>query len=391
MQELLYAIANYRKKEEPIWVIWGSGKRGLGLLEYIKQLKAKSVYFADNDIEKCNKIINGIQCLSAKDVEAIAGNSIILSSPYRDYELYNDLKDRFPYVIPDIILEILMYYPKANGFNQFMPLGHYYSLYPDMQDVDKRYDELCAKDEIKNIDFNIDIQYGFLEKMKELLPTVPKWTDHNNSLSNKYRYKTDSMSFGVPDATCLHLMLRILKPRRLIEVGSGWSSAVTLDTNEFYLDKQMDVSFIEPYPNVLYTVLKREEPCKIKNIGLEKVDLSYFEQLEKGDILFIDSTHVSKIGSDVNYLLFEILPHLKSGVYIHFHDIFYPFEYPYEWFKKDGYIWNELYMMRAFLMNNKQYKILFFFDYLVKKHANKINECLTMINPSGGSLWLEKL
>ena len=132
MQELLYAIANYRKKEEPIWVIWGSGKRGLGLLEYIKQLKAKSVYFADNDIEKCNKIINDIQCLSAKDVEAIAGNSIILSSPYRDYELYNDLKDRFPYVIPDIILEILMYYPKANGFNQFMPLGHYYSLYPDM-------------------------------------------------------------------------------------------------------------------------------------------------------------------------------------------------------------------------------------------------------------------
>lgn len=94
-------------------------------------------------------------------------------------------------------------------------------------------------------------------EMRELLPAIPEWADHNHSLSNKYRYNTDSMSFGVPDATCLHLMLRILKPRRLIEVGSGWLSAVILDTNEFYLNKQMDVSFIEPYPDVLYKVLKK--------------------------------------------------------------------------------------------------------------------------------------
>ncbi len=65
----------------------------------------------------------------------------------------------------------------------------------------------------------------------------------------------------------------------------------------------------------------------------------------------------------LNYFLFEILPRLKKGVYIHFHDNFYPFEYPYEWIKKEGWIWNELYMLRAFLMNN----------------------------PFGGSLWIEKL
>lgn len=123
----------------------------------------------------------------------------------------------------------------------------------------------------------------------------------------------------------------------------------------------------------------------------KEVDLSYFEQLEKGDILFIDSTHISKIGSDVNYLLFEILPRLKKGVYIHFHDIFYPFEYPYEWYKKDGWIWNELYMLRAFLMNNKNYRIIFFVDYLSKKYTAKMQECLNMNNPFGGSLWIEKM
>ena len=174
-------------------------------------------------------------------------------------------------------------------------------------------------------------------------------------------------------------------------MGSGWSSAVTLDTNEFYLNNAMEVSFIEPYPDTLNKILKKEDTYEIKKCGLEDVDLSYFEQLEKGDILFIDSTHVSKIGSDVNYLLFEILPRLKKGVYIHFHDIFYPFEYPYEWIKKEGWIWNELYMLRTFLMNNKDYKIMFFFDYLAKKHPEKIRECLNMHNPSGGSIWIEKL
>ncbi len=107
--------------------------------------------------------------------------------------------------------------------------------------------------------------------MRELLPAIPEWADHNHFLSSKHRYKTDSISFGIPDATCLHLMLRILKPRRLIEVGSGWSSAVTLDTNEFYLNKQMKVSFFEPYPDVLYKVLKKEDNCEIKNIGLERL------------------------------------------------------------------------------------------------------------------------
>lgn len=105
--------------------------------------------------------------------------------------------------------------------------------------------------------------------------------------------------------------------------------------------------------------------------------------LEENDILFIDSSHVSKIGSDVNHIFFEILPRLKRGVYIHFHDIFYPFIYPKEWVYT-GILFSEMYILRAFLMNNKEYSIQLFGDMLSQKHSEKLRGC------GEGSLWIRK-
>ncbi len=392
MRELLYAFARYEKQEKPKWIIWGAGYRGRLLLQYIKKIELSEVYFADNDVEKIGKVMEGIVCLSRDEVQEMANDSIILVSPQKSTGLYKDLRDSCPYVISDIILEILDYWPKANGFEYIMPLGHYYSQYPNMNDVENRKDVLYQTDrEVRDIDFNLEMQYGLLEKMKKLLPSVPEWCLESDNIDSKYRYRRDATAFTLPDAICLHLMLRILHPKKLIEVGSGWSSAVTLDTNEFYMDKALQVSFIEPYPSALNYILKGDESYELNICGLQDMDLAYFEQLGKGDILFIDSTHVSKIGSDVNYLLFEILPRLKKGVYIHFHDIFYPFEYPYTWIKKEGYIWNELYILRSFLMNNEKYRMIFFFDYISKMHAGKMKECLCMDNVSGGSFWMQKI
>lgn len=121
------------------------------------------------------------------------------------------------------------------------------------------------------------------------------------------------------------------------------------------------------------------------------MELEFFGQLEFGDILFIDSTHVSKAGSDVNYLLFEILPRLKSGVYIHFHDIFYPFEYPEEWVLHSDMIWNELYVLRAFLQNNQEYSIKFFQNFMEQEYGDLYLEHWPLKEkPHGGSLWIQK-
>jgi hypothetical protein len=126
---------------------------------------------------------------------------------------------------------------------------------------------------------------------------------------------------------------------------------------------------------------------------LQDVNIDLFRQLEPGDLLFVDSTHVSKTGSDVNMILFEILPILPKGVMIHFHDIFYPFEYPKEWVLGwSGFGWNEIYLLRAFLTNNEEYKIILFNTYLEHLYEDWFKEKMPVcLKDKGGSLWLMKI
>ncbi len=125
--------------------------------------------------------------------------------------------------------------------------------------------------------------------------------------------------------------------------GSGYSSCLILDTNELFFDNAISCTFIEPYPGRLLSLLKEEDQKHYQLIqkNLQDIELTSFKELSPNDILFVDSTHVSKTNSDVNYLLFNILPSLNSGVLIHFHDIFYPFEYPKKWVY-EGRAWKKM-------------------------------------------------
>jgi Methyltransferase domain len=187
--------------------------------------------------------------------------------------------------------------------------------------------------------------------------------------------------------------MRRFRPKRYLEVGSGFSSAVALDTSDLFLEAKVNFTFIEPYPDRLMEVLRPEDraKCWLERRPVQEVPLEMFEELEENDVLFIDSAHVSKVGSDVNHMMFHVLPRLKPGVIIHIHDIFYPFEYPESWFR-EGRAWNETYLVRAFLQNNHAYKILLFASYLALRFpallAEKMPLCLK--NP-GGALWLQKM
>ena len=186
-------------------------------------------------------------------------------------------------------------------------------------------------------------------------------------------------------------MIRYLKPKQIIEVGSGFSSSVMLDTNQMFFNNEINLTFIEPYPERLYNLLKEEDKKNTEIIVdfVQNIDVTVFEQLNEGDILFIDSTHVIKTGSDVHFILFEILPKLKKGVYIHFHDIFYPFEYPKEWVYK-GRNWNEDYFLRAFLMYNTEFEIELFSHYLHTHHKEVFEQMPLCYKNEGGNLWIRK-
>ncbi|NJR20212.1 MAG: class I SAM-dependent methyltransferase [Hyphomonadaceae bacterium] len=204
----------------------------------------------------------------------------------------------------------------------------------------------------------------------------------------RYYFKNDQFSFG--DAIVYQALLRHLKPSRVVEVGSGYSSAVALDAREAYT-LGINLTFIEPYPERLYSLLRPADRAST-SIFAEKVQsicLKAFDVLSDGDILFIDSSHVAKTGSDLCYLLFEIVARLKPGVIVHFHDCFWPFEYPRPWVLNDLRNWNELYFIRAFLMFNRRFEVIFFNDYLAKRYPDVCHEaCPKFMNNPGGGLWL---
>lgn len=156
--------------------------------------------------------------------------------------------------------------------------------------------------------------------------------------------------------------------------------------------QKLEIIHIEPYPKLLQSLLNEND---VKNLNLyamrlQDVPLSVFDELYENDILFVDSTHISKINSDVNKVFFEILPRLKSGLYIHFHDIFYPFTYPKDWLL-DKNSWNETYLLRAFLQYNNQFEIVFFNTCINHLYPDEFAQALPLSQKNtGGSIWLRK-
>lgn len=142
----------------------------------------------------------------------------------------------------------------------------------------------------------------------------------------------------------------------------------------------------------MLSLLKPGDADRIRVIParLQDVDLAEFDALEANDILFIDSTHVSKVGSDVNRIVFEVLPRLKPGVHVHFHDIFYPFEYPAQWVF-EGRAWNENYLLKAFLQFNTGFSIVLMNTFMEYFHAEFFHQHLPLcMKNTGGSIWIRK-
>jgi len=275
--------------------------------------------------------------------------------------------------------------------NQLYLPGHFYSAIPDIEELKLRDAKIFGEvpKMLPGIDLNESEQLRLLNQLKEYYPELPFTPQPAPDL--RYYYNNDYYCYS--DAIFLYAMLRHLRPKRLIEVGSGFSSAVTLDTNERFLDEQVACYFIEPFPDRLHTLLKPEDHKRINllSVPLQDVPLHQFSDLTDGDFLFVDSTHVLKTGGDVNYLLFQILPSLAKGVYIHVHDVFYPFEYPKSWVF-EGRAWNENYAIRAFLQYNTAFKIVLFNTFLEIFHRDFFaTEMPLCLKNTGGSLWLQKV
>lgn len=281
-------------------------------------------------------------------------------------------------------------YDALEAAQGFVPPGHFYSPIPAWEEVTQEAERLFGPPPLTlpAIDLAEERQLELLHSFVEYYRELPFTAERSDGL----RYFYDNPAYSYSDAILLHCMIRHARPRRIVEVGSGYSSCMILDTNELHFGGSIDTTFVEPYPELLETLLTDDDRGHVRIIAerLQDVDLEEFTRLEAGDILFIDSTHVSKVGSDVNQIVFEILPRLAPGVLVHVHDVFHPFEYPQHWIE-EGRAWNEIYLLRAFLQFNDAFDILLMNTFMEQFHeeffATHMPLCL---ENRGGSIWLRR-
>nr|WP_217355597.1 class I SAM-dependent methyltransferase [Ruegeria arenilitoris] len=200
---------------------------------------------------------------------------------------------------------------------------------------------------------------------------------------NQTGYRIGNGYYDSPDADALYLMIRRFKPKRVVEVGCGNSTRVT---RQAILDGGLEtrITAIDPYPraDIAHVVDQFEQK------RLEEVDASVFDQLEAGDVLFIDSSHVVRMSNDVAHLFCRIIPNLKPGVVIHVHDVFLPYEYPKRFFY-DCPGWGEQYMLHA-LLQSGSFSMLWPGYYLQQARPDAVEALPFLTEGRAQSIWVQK-
>lgn len=243
---------------------------------------------------------------------------------------------------------------------------------------------------LPGVDWNVQEQLSLLAQFNynhELLEVPLEKT-------TKTEYYFANATYLSGDAEYLYNIIRLKKPRRIIEIGSGFSTLMAkraLDANK--LDTpgySYQHICIEPYEMPWL----EQTGVEVIRKRVEEIPVSYFQQLEANDILFIDSSHIIRPQGDVLYEYLEILPSLNPGVIIHVHDIFSPKDYLNEWIYS-RILWNEQYLLEAYLSNNKGIKVIGSLNYLFHNHPKEfISKSPIMAkekNREPGAFWMQTL
>ena len=255
---------------------------------------------------------------------------------------------------------------------------HFYSPIPNTDNLDasvyeKIYD--CI-----SIDWNLDVQLDFLTKIFY-------------NYYNEY-FPVENSGLSMVDSFVLYSMIRKYKPNIIIEIGAGNSTKIAL---EAVAKNRMDnhpTQFysIEPYP-ADYLKDIYVDGYKLIEKKVQDIEISF---LKEADLLFIDSSHVSKINSDVNYQILEIIPSLKTGSIVHWHDILIPSNYSKLWINNGNMFFNESYMLHAFMSFNRAFKIIWSSMYMQLNHPGKMKKQFSYLSPDNidqqnTSFWIQKV
>jgi predicted O-methyltransferase YrrM len=259
----------------------------------------------------------------------------------------------------------------------FLPV-HFYSPVPDTASLpdalwDRRYDAVP----------------GWSLRETDQLVLLSKLGSFSEELKSIDAFDWENPQLNRTDASLYYAMIRRLGPRKVLEVGAGYSTWIA--GQAALRNGHTVLHAIEPYPARFLTAGVPGLAQLIQQ-PVQEIPVDVFTALDAGDFLFIDSTHVCKIGSDVTYLILDVLPRLQPGVVVHIHDIFLPWNMPKEWVKKLHQFWNEQYLLLAFLQGNRDFEVLLASHYLGVRHPERLKEAFPDLSiPGGGSFWMRRV
>ena len=264
-------------------------------------------------------------------------------------------------------------------FSLHITPAHFYSPIPTTHELGPDvYDKIF---DCTGIDWNLSGQQANLEEF-------------HAKYYNEYKPAVNIARFSQVDSFILYSFIRERKPARMIEIGSGESTKVSLAALDMNKKEGSTCEFyaIEPYPEKFLRDIQSPEFTLISK-KLQEVDI---DLLTSADLLFIDSSHVSKIGSDVNYEILEILPRLKAGALIHWHDIVIPTNYWKRWIDSGNQFWNESYMVHSFMLFNNCFRVVWASRYMQINHSDKLRKYFSYFRPEDDnqqitSFWIKRV
>jgi Methyltransferase domain len=282
-------------------------------------------------------------------------------------------------------------FPVWERFRVHVTPVHFYSPVPDTRELAPAIWETHS--EMVGVDLGEDAQLALLGEFSDRYGAEYS-SFPSEAPADPTRYFVNNGMFASVDGEMLYAFVRWLHPRRIIEAGSGFSTrliAQALQANEVDGAGSCEYTVCDPFPGSAM----KEGVTRVSRLverRVQELPLSEFVALGENDILFIDSSHVLKIGSDVQYLFLEVIPRLAPGVVVHVHDIFLPAEYPRQWVMNDHHFWNEQYLLQAFLAFNRSWDVLWAGSFMHLKHSDRLAKAFPSYGPTRhpGSFWMRR-
>lgn len=294
-------------------------------------------------------------------------------------------------VLPRRIMLDKRYYPLWEERGYHVTPVHFYEPLPDSRDVSP--EQLERRSPMVGIDLCVERQLALLHGLARahaaeyaaLLREPESWRP------------AERRALDFPDSLdgfVLYAMVRHLRPRRVTEIGAGMSSLLVLRALAKNAaesgEPRGELESVDPFPPAF---LDGRDDLTLHRRPVQDVPLERFTSLGRDDILFIDSSHVLKIGSDVQREYLEIVPSLAPGVMVHAHDIHLPYEYPEAWIRQEFRYWNEQYLLQAFLSHNAAFEVVLANQLLHREHAPLLSELLSFYlgaDDGPGSFWFRR-